>query len=110
MPKATIEIGKTYALAPGPDSVYRHHAGRKGLVVRLLEDDLFEVRWANGSTFLAAASELRGPVEAAAPGVDEGCIVCGGARVAKEYKPDPKRGWIQHEVGEVPRPNCRVET
>lgn len=110
VPEGAIEIGKTYPLAPGPDSVYRHHAGRKALVIQRVDggpgEDLFEVRWPSGSTFLAAASELKDPADPATPGVDERCIVCGGTKVAIEYAPDPELEWIQHEVGEVPCTNC----
>ncbi len=105
-----IEIGKTYAYEPGAGSpTPPSMKGRKGLVLAHRRNDLYEIRWPNGMTTVALADELKGPVEAARPGVDEPCLLCSGAKTITEYEPDPEREWIQIEVGEAPCPNCGGE-
>ncbi len=70
-----IEAGKTYEFVGWPES----YAGRKALVLSV-SGGLCEIRWPDGMTRSLGANHLRGPVEAARPGVDEPCLLCGGTK------------------------------
>lgn len=102
-----IEIGKTYEFEPGHDApTGRALKGRKALVIEHRREDFYGIRWPNGSTDILLESELKGPVEAAKPGVDEACLLCAGTRWVSIYEPDPDEEWVSHLVGAAPCPNC----
>ncbi len=103
---AGILIGKTYEYEPGPGSINRLRKGRKALVIAHRRSDLWDIVWPNGMTTTVVARELKGPVEAAKPGVDEPCLICGDSRWVKIYEQDPNRDWVSYVVGAAPCENC----